>query len=108
MLHDNNVKEGDKIVVYVDGEIEDLIPGFLETWQEELWSVSKALEKGDYETIRKLGHDMKGIGCSCGFDAVTELGDDLEKAAKAKAWEVIAKTSDRLSCYLERVEVVFV
>jgi HPt (histidine-containing phosphotransfer) domain-containing protein len=108
MSRDDQTEQEEKIIVIVDAELEDLIPGFLETWQEELWSVSKALEKGDYETIRKLGHEMKGIGCSCGFDAVTELGDDLEKAAKAKAWEVIAKTSDRLSCYLERVEVVFV
>ena len=66
------------------------------------------MEKGDYGTICKLGHDMKGIGSSCGFDAVTELGDELEKAAKAKASEVIGKTLDRLSCYLKRVEVVFV
>ena len=108
MSGDDQTEQGEKIIVIVDAELEDLIPGFLETWQEEVWSVSKALEKGDYETIRKLGHEMKGIGCSCGFDAVTELGDDLEKAAKAKAWEVIAKTLDRLSCYLERVEVVFV
>ncbi len=108
MSRDGQTEQGEKIIAVVDAELKDLIPDFLETWQEEVRSVSKALENDDYETICKLGHDMKGIGRSCGFDVVTEMGDELEKAAKTKASDVIVKTLDRLSYYLKRVEVIFV
>ncbi len=66
-----------------------------------------ALEKDDYETIRKLGHDMKRIGEGCGFDAITDTGQDLEEAAKANATAVIRETLEALSSYLEQVEIVY-
>ena len=67
----------------------------------------EALEQNDYETIRKLGHDMKGIGGSCGLDVITDMGGGLAEAAQAMDREVILKNLDTLLGYLKRVEFVY-
>ncbi len=103
----NETKQEEKKTVFVDSELKEIIPGFLDDWKEEVKFMWEALEKGDYETILKLGHDMKGIGGACGFDAITDMGRSLEEAAKVMDQEVIGKTLDKLSSYLKRVEVVY-
>lgn len=97
----------DKITVLVDSDLEDLVTVFLDEWKQDIGPMRKALEDGDYETIRKLGHNLKGVGGSCGFDAITEMGASLETAAKENKFELTGKTIDLLSSYLERVEMVF-
>jgi len=107
MTQGSNEKQGERTVVHVDAEIEDLIPGFLENRRKDIETVNKALKKGDYEAIRALGHTMKGAGGGYGFDAITDIGKSLEDAAKEKNTEEIRKRVGELSNYLERVEVVY-
>ena len=104
MLYNDKIDRGEKIIVHIDSELKALIPGFLEDWKEEVRFMWEALEKKDYETIRKLGHDMKGIGGSCSLEVITYRGRDLEEAAKAMDQEMIRKNLNTLSYYLERVE----
>ena len=83
------------------------MPGFLQDWEEEVRAMREALEKNNYETIRRLGHDMKGIGGSCGLDVITDMGSGLSEGAKAMDQELIRKNLDMLSEYLERVEFMY-
>ena len=105
MTHDD-AKKGSKIIVHVDEEIEDLIPGFLENRRKDVDALQEALTNGDHETIRTLGHAMKGTGGGYGFDTITDIGSSLENAAKQKNTEEIRKGINELADYLERVEVV--
>ena len=107
MTFNNGTGRSERYLVHVDAELEDLLPGFLEDWEEEVGSMREALEKNDYETIRKLGHDMKGIGGSCGLDVITDMGGGLADAAQTMDRAVIRKLLDMLSGYLERVEFVY-
>ena len=103
----NETNQEDKKIVIVDSELKDIIPGFLDDWKKEVRSMQEALEKGDYEFIRSIGHNMKRTGGACGFDAITEMGRNLEEAAKVMDQEGIEKTFGKLSSYLKRVEVVY-
>jgi len=105
MTQGTNIRNGERIIVIVDAEIEDLIPGFLENRRKDVKTLEQALAEGDYETIRTLGHAMKGAGGGYGFDAITDLGRSLEDAAKEGNTEEIRKRINELSDYLERVEV---
>jgi len=96
------------IVVTVDADIEDLIPVFLEGRREDIKALVEALEKGDYDTVLVLGHNMKGAGGSYGFDVITELGQELEQSAKEQNAENVGRLVKELSTYLDRVEVVYV
>ena len=95
-------------VVYVDAEIEDLVPIFLNNQLEDVKSIVEACEQCDYEKIWVLGHNMKGTGSSYGFDAISEIGAALEQFAKERNSEKVRTLAEEVSVYLQRVEVVYV
>jgi len=107
MTCNSEARRGERIVVHVDADLEDLLPGFLQDWKEEVRAMREALEKNNYETIRRLGHDMKGVGGSCGLDVITDMGSALAEGAKAMDQELIRKNLDTLSGYLERAEFMY-
>jgi len=107
MTYNRETGGAGRIIVHVDADFKALLPGFIKDWQEEIRAMREALENNDYETIRKIGHDMKGIGGSCGLDDITNLGGSLSESAKAMDLELIRKNLDRLSEYLKRVEFVY-
>jgi len=107
MTQNSGIKRDEKIIVQVDAELEDLIPGFLENRRKDVKTLEQALGKGEYETIRKLGHTLKGAGGGYGFGTITDIGRSLENAAKEKNDEEIRKWVGELSNYLQSVEVVF-
>ncbi|MDY6856080.1 MAG: Hpt domain-containing protein [Thermodesulfobacteriota bacterium] len=107
MTHDSGATECEDIIAYVDADLEDLVPGFLENRQEDIRTIREALKNNDYETIRILSHSMKGSGGGYGFDQVTNIGEALEQAAKDRNDEEIRKRVDELSNYLEHVQIVY-
>ncbi len=106
-MADRDAVPGEKIVVHVDTDLEDLIPGFLKNRRNDLEALAKALEQGDFESIRKLAHTMKGVGGGYGFDAITDISREIQQAAEDQNAEGIRKGIKELSSYLDRVEVVF-
>lgn len=95
----------EKIIVYVDEDIEDLVPGFLQNRQSDIDTMNCALTEDDFDTVRVLGHSMKGSGGGYGFDGITDIGMCLEEAAKEENAEAVRKWITELAEYLERVEV---
>ena len=107
MTQDGNMGSAGRIKVVVDRDIEELIPGFLENRQADIRSILGSLEDDDYETVRILGHSMKGAGGGYGFDAISDIGQNLESAAREKnAWAIKKMVSD-LASYLEQVDIVY-
>ncbi|MBN2123512.1 MAG: response regulator, partial [Deltaproteobacteria bacterium] len=104
---DGSSSEKGKIVIEVDKAFEDFLPRFMEVTSGDIETMEKALDQGDYETVQRLGHSMKGSGASFGFDAMTEIGRSIEQAAKAGDGENIRRHLAGLSDYMERVEVIF-
>src|SRR4030042_1573665 len=97
------LKQEGKIIVRVDPDIADLIPGFLENRRKDIKTMGEAVIQGDFETIQTLGHSMKGAGGSYGFDAITDIGNSLEHAAMAKDSGGTKKSVQELAIYLARV-----
>jgi HPt (histidine-containing phosphotransfer) domain-containing protein len=97
----------DKIVVRVDTDLRELIPGFLNNRRNDVTALLAALEQGDFETVRAMGHRLKGDGGGYGFDAISEIGRDLEQAAKDRSQKEIKRRVGELAAYLDRVEVVY-
>jgi HPt (histidine-containing phosphotransfer) domain-containing protein len=107
MKQEGALRQAEKIIVHVDPDIADLIPGFLENRHKDIKTMGEAVTQGDFETIQVLGHSMKGAGGSYGFDAITDIGKSLEQAAKDKDAEGIQRSVQELSTYLDCVEVVY-
>jgi HPt (histidine-containing phosphotransfer) domain-containing protein len=83
-----------------------MIPGFLQNRRQDVIAMLDALDRGDFETVERLGHGMKGAGGSFGFEAITDIGAALEQAAESADTDTSRKWVGELSSYLDHVEIV--
>jgi HPt (histidine-containing phosphotransfer) domain-containing protein len=95
------------IVVTVAKDLEDLIPTFMKNRAKELETLRNALTGSDFEQLRQIGHRMKGVGNSYGFEKVSLLGQDVEDGAKATDRAALATSIDEYAGYLARVQIVY-
>ena len=97
---------GERLIVRADPELKALIPRYLANRRLDLDEVQRALGTGDYETIRLIGHRMRGNGAGYGFDRLSELGAVLERAAASRNADAILACVADVADYLDRVEVI--
>lgn len=107
MKQNSDAKPNEKIIIHVDSDLKDLIPGYLENRRKDIESIIEALKQSDFETIRILGHSMKGSGAGYGFDAITHIGDSFEQAAIDKDSAEVQKQVGKLALYLGQIEIVY-
>jgi len=101
------ISQHDRIIVRANPKLADLIPSFLENRRHDVVAMLEALDRGDFATVETLGHGMKGAGGSWGFEGVTDIGADLERAAGSADNEASRKSVDELTRYLDGVEIVY-
>ena len=107
-MSDLNTSHAKKIIVEVDVDLEDLIPGFLERRQQDLLSLQLALDQKDFKNIGQQAHTLKGVGGGYGFDAISCISREMQLAAENSDTEEIADKIKELADYLSHVEVVFI
>lgn len=101
-----HLKTRGALCIVVPDELKDLAPRYLRSRRADLVALATALDRGDYEAIRVLGHNLKGTGSGYGFAGITVIGRCLEFAAKAKSADQVRAQTASLADYLDRVEVV--
>ncbi len=103
---ENNAKETGEMVAYVPPELEELVPWFVGNMRQNLEQMEQSIQKGDLETVRAIGHDMKGVGKSYGFDGISDIGKMLENAVIEKNTEEICRGLEHFAVYIENVEII--
>jgi HPt (histidine-containing phosphotransfer) domain-containing protein len=93
--------------VKVDKDLEDLIPTFMSNRRKELDTLRVALAAADFEQLRQLGHRMRGVGNSYGFDDVTDIGKHIEEGARSGDKAALEKHIAQYGDYLSRVEIAY-
>jgi HPt (histidine-containing phosphotransfer) domain-containing protein len=91
--------------VTVDRDLEDLIPVFMKNRHKELDTLRVALAAADFEQLRQLGHRMKGVGNSYGFDHVSTLGKYIEDGARSGDRAALDARIREYADYLARVQI---
>jgi signal transduction histidine kinase/DNA-binding response OmpR family regulator len=94
-----------KVNIAVDPELTAIVPKFLNSVRRNSGAIEAALTHGDFDTIRSLGHNMKGTGTSFGLPQISEIGDELENAAKQHDPGPVRKAIANLSQFLDSVDV---
>ncbi len=97
----------DRIVVKVDSDLEDLIPGFMDNRRKDLVKLEQMIGARDFDELCKIGHSIKGVGGGYGFDAITDFGAVIEKAAASQDIVALGRCQAEYADYLARVDVVF-
>lgn len=98
---------GEQIVVKVDPDLEELIPGFLENRAKDLAKLQGALDRNDLPAIQSIGHSLKGVGGGYGFMRLSEIGAEMERAARANNPAPLPDLINGLADYLSRVVVEY-
>jgi HPt (histidine-containing phosphotransfer) domain-containing protein len=93
--------------VTVAKDLEDLIPTFMKNRAKELETLRAALAGGDMEQLRQLGHRMKGVGNSYGFEKVSILGKQIEDGAKSGDRASLEGVVSQYAEYLAKVKIVY-
>ncbi len=91
--------------VVVDEALSAIVPKFVANVRKNPPAIAAALARGDFATVRSLGHNMKGTGASFGLPQITKLGGELEQAAKQQDADSIRNLTAQLVHFLESVEV---
>jgi CheY-like chemotaxis protein len=91
------------IVDEIDPDCAALVPAFLERRCEELLVLEQALERSELDTVYRLGHNLRGSGGSYGFPLMTEIGERMERAAKANDRAAVAREIAVLREHLDEV-----
>jgi HPt (histidine-containing phosphotransfer) domain-containing protein len=94
-------------VVWLEKDLEQLVRRFLHRKEGELQRLRSALDGGDFETVRALGHDLKGAGEGFGFPELSILGAKFELAANARDTDLIRVHIATMERYLKRLQVHF-
>ncbi len=85
--------------------IERLVPGYLASRKAEVPVLETALAVGDYQTIRVVGHNLRGSGNPYGFPTISHIGRNLESAAGTQSPDEIRLQITALRDYLAVVKV---
>jgi len=93
--------------VEVSHDLEELIPRYLENRRKDAGAITDLLAAGNLEEIRRLGHSMSGSGGGYGFQKISRLGREIEKAARENNPAQITRSNRRLAEYLENIRISF-
>ena len=96
----------EQVVAKVQAWLADNIPRFLTNRALDVTRLREAAQKGDFETMRLVGHNLKGVGSGYGFVPITVLGQGIEAAARARDALAVQALTDGLDEYLRQVRVV--
>ena len=73
----------DRVIVEVDEDLSDLIPGFLTHKRADIDTIFKAVTRHDYAEIARIAHRIKGEGGSYGFESMTEMARGWSKRSRS-------------------------
>ena len=97
----------DTYKVTVSKDLEDLIPVFMSNRHKEVQTLGAALSAGDFEQLRQLGHRMKGVGNSYGFERISLFGKRVEEAAAGRDKAAVEACIAEYRDYLAKLQVAY-
>ncbi|MBF0378795.1 MAG: response regulator [Desulfamplus sp.] len=107
-LEEKSYLKEESYVFEIDIDLEDLIPDFLSNKKAEIASIADKLTDKDYESIRKIGHKLKGGFNMYGFDKLGEICSMIEDAAKTHDDNVIKDGLTQLEASFEVIKITYV
>lgn len=98
--------QSSRIQIRPDADVRGLVPHFLANRRKDLEAIRGAMDTGDFESVRNLGHNLRGIARGYGFDGLTDFGTQLQDAAARSDRDRVLQLYQSIEDYLARVDVV--
>ena len=94
-----------EILVVIDADMEDIVPGFLVNQKKEADKIEQALIAEDFEVVDRIAHNLKGLGAGYGFQGITDIGIKMREASQQKTELEILLAE--LRGYLNKVKISY-
>jgi CheY-like chemotaxis protein len=98
-------EEAPELRVEVQEFLRDLAASFLRRQRMGLFGAATALRGGDFAEVQTFAHNLKGCGRSYGFPRLTEMGREMESAAKDRDAESLRVQIAAMREYLMVLEI---
>jgi HPt (histidine-containing phosphotransfer) domain-containing protein len=85
----------------------NLIPKYLLNCRKNIIVMRDALDRADLETVRSLGHQMRGTGAMYGFQFISDTGGTIEQAAASSNIDASRDWVGKLSDYLDGLDAIY-
>jgi CheY-like chemotaxis protein/HPt (histidine-containing phosphotransfer) domain-containing protein len=85
-------------------KVSERIPAYLQNCRQNVVTMQAALDQVDFETVKYLGHQMRGSGGAFGFQAITDIGAALQLAAENADAVASRRWVGELSSHLDHVD----
>jgi len=95
-------------IARINAELEELIPDFMTQAIDDLKVISKALSDRDGDTLRRVGHSLKGSAMMYELTHLGKMGMTIEEAAKIEDFKEIEDALGKLKHYLENLQIEYV
>lgn len=96
-----------KNILKIDEDLADIIPGYMENRTKELKMISVLIGKKDFDSLRIIGHKLKGSGSGYGIDFFTDLGARMEEGALKKDAELMEVLRKEYTDFMASVEIIY-
>lgn len=101
----NEVFKDTPAKIYVNEFLVDLIPGFIKNKFDDLAVLKSAIDNKDAATIKKIGHNWKGVCASYGFNYLGEAGKQFEILAQNEDYASLKLLAESIPEYLRNIQV---
>ncbi len=85
-------------------EIARLRPQFIQNRYRDVTALQAAIAESNFDTIRRVGHQIKGLAGSYGLYEIGTIGESIEQAALARNVETVIADVARLNNALHEAE----
>jgi len=93
--------------VQVEKDMQALVQRFLARKRGDLDRLRGALATDDFETMRRIGHDLKGSGEAFGFPELSGFGAEIERAAVSSNRQALRDQLTAVEQFLSHLRVTF-
>ena len=99
--------DGPDTPVRLDPDLRDALAGFLATRHESLDEMTRALQAGEREAVRRLAHRLAGSFALYGFRWAARASAEIERGADALSADELHGRIDELHAHLRTADVRF-
>lgn len=87
-----------------DPEFEDIVTQFINKLPDIVSTIRIAHETKDWEKLKEVIHNLKGMGSGFGFPQLTELSAEIEKLRKQDEFDAMLKLINEMDTVVDRIE----
>ena len=91
----------------ISSTLKPLVSGFLDTTRQDLEAMRQSLGQADLETVRRLGHSLKGAARTYGFETLGKIGLALETSAGERDRDALEKSLRALEDHLSNLKIEY-